>query len=116
MPGWVADLYWINTDSAMKLLWNFLEDEAALTLSGAEALLTLSGISATPPEPRQLEACTGAEDGGNNEVSWALCELCGRTRETVRWLPVWWRYSCGDEESKHRELTCEDPGDFSPPR
>ncbi len=108
-------MYWINKDGAMALVRKLLEDEAALTLSGAEALLTLSGASAIPEE-RRREVASAMEDASSRDLCWAFCELCGRARETTHWLPVWWRYCCGDLESKNRDLTCQDLGDFLPPR
>eukprot|EP00884_Botryococcus_braunii_P006341 jgi/Botrbrau1/15708/Bobra.4_1s0081.2 len=112
----VRDLYWMDKNRAMDALKHLLEDEAALTLSGAEALLTLSGASPMPDD-RKRDALCSTEDVNSRDSSWAVCEECGRARETVCWLPVWWRYLCGDQDySKNPELTCKDVGDFVAPR
>lgn len=109
-------LYWTDKDRSMGLLKSVVEGEAYRSMSaGAEALLTLSGGAALM-EDCAKEILAGADDAPMEGPSWAMCELCGRPRQTKRWLPVWWRFSCGDPEATYPRLTCGDSSTFTPPR
>lgn len=104
----------MDKERSMALLANLVDGEADRSMSvGAEALLTLSGV-APLMEDCSKEVPAGCDGAPVDGPSWALCVSCGRARQTKRWLPVWWRFTCGDPEATNPRLTCRDSSTFSP--